>query len=120
MYFFTETDNPLPLEGKLSHGRSAEPLPFVAALYLNFKHYASGILISEMHILTVASRLLIFFASPRSTFATYFAVLGPYNLIESHDRNYFHRVDIHSDYNTEDEKSAHNIGLLTVLFIAYR
>ena len=116
--FFAESNHLSLLKEKLIAYEHINCLiPYVAALYEFEEFYCTGLLISEKHILTVATCLIQFFFIPRPSFPCYHARLK-YAVIATSDYRYrFEKVEIHENFDLSREDFADNIGLVTVIVI---
>ena len=116
--FFTESNGLLPVKEKIiTYERVDHLISYVAALYKFEEFYCTGLLISEKHILTVATCLKQFFFIPRLSFPCYHARLK-YALIATSDHRYrFEKVEIHENFDLATEDFDDNIGLVTVIII---
>ena len=118
--FCTESTHPSSLEEKLCRGNPGDLITFLAALYENEVHYCSGALISPIHVLTAAQCLEGFFNCAYPIFENYYAVIASLYLNEEGIQFYFEQVEVHQDYNFENDKLIDdNIGLITVLIKTY-
>ena len=116
-WLFIESDRLSLLEEKLIKGKPVESSRYAAALYEEEKHYCSGSLITQQHILTAASCLEGFYIHNSSfpDFDRYSALVGSMDLIKGGVRYYYEQVEIHKNHTFGKDYYNYNIGLITVV-----
>ena len=113
--FFIESKYLLSQEGKFIDKRiHIEVKSYVAGLYKSHVLFCTGILLSEKHVITVATCLKRFIYS-HIDFEYYYAAFGLVELRKTNRGYSFEDVKIHQDFNLTSEDLPNNIGLITVL-----
>ena len=114
LFYFTEFENPLPLEGKApKYVFKIPPKYYLACLLKNNVDFGTGFLISEKHILTAATHLVGFFQEPRADIREHSAVFGMEHVITKFQYPFI-QVEIHGDFDLSGSRIDDNIGVITV------
>ena len=116
-FFFTESNESLPIEGKLFGGQSVEDESknYVVSLRHNGSHFCTGFLISKRHVLTAAQCLhnfILYEWIPE--FEPYTVVIGNANS-KNTVSHAIKQVEVHRRYVADTPTSFYyNVGVITV------